>query len=263
MTHRAIIAEMGEHLEPGTTIREMCPRCDGGSSSEKSLSLTKSEDGYILWQCWRASCDLAPGNTGAVGEAITRVQKPKRRVFTGDTEVLSAAHLERIEELWGITDPEYWWWTPQHMGRVAMSIRSPKYLHRGWVLRDIYARSAVKALTYVNENEEGISWYRSHLSAPTVVVEDIPSACRAAEYVNAIALCGTGVGLTRAEEIQKYATLPIVIALDQDATAEAFLIARKWALLWGDVKVLPLQQDIKNMKESDLCDMLNGLSHYS
>ena len=256
MTHRAIIAEMGEHLEPGTTIRELCPRCDGGSSSEKSLSLTKSEDGYILWQCFRSSCDLAPGNTGSTGGPIARVQKPKRRVFTGDTRNLEPEHLERIEELWGITRPEHWWWTDDHMGRVAMSIRSPKYLHRGWVLRDIYGKSAVKALTYVNEDEEGISWYREHPNAGTVIVEDVPSAVRASKYSNSLALCGTGVGTSRAVEIAEYATRPIIVALDQDATAEAFRIARKWALLWGDVKVLPLQKDIKNMEEEDICQLL-------
>ena len=87
-------------------------------------------------------------------------------------------------------------------------------------------------------------------------MEDIPSAVRASCYTNSIALCGTGIGLTRAEEIAEYAPRPIIVALDQDATAEAFRIARKWALLWGDVKVLPLQKDIKNMEEEDICQLL-------
>ena len=250
MYHKAIIAEMGSHLEPGTTIRELCPRCNGGSSNELSLSITKDEDGQLVWQCFRASCDERGGTGG--GETHSVVTKPKRKVFTGRVRDLSEAELQRIAELWYIVDPENWWWTDAHMGRVAMSIRSPKYTHRGWVLRDIYGRSKVKALTYVDEGEEALSWYKTDLYAPTVVVEDLPSAIRASVYVNAIALCGTGVGLSRAEEIRKYATLPVIIALDQDATQEAFRIAHKWSLLWGDVQVLPLQKDIKNMTETEL-----------
>ena len=247
-------------LAPGDTIREMCPRCDGGSTRERSLSITLSEDGQVLWQCFRSKCP-EKGYTGLKNTTNSGlVQKPKpRAVFEGKVEALNAAQLERIRELWGITNPLHWWWTPDHGGRVAMSIRSPKYVHRGWVLRDIYGRSRIKALTYVDQNEEGISWYKTKIGAPTMVVEDLPSAIRASGYVNAVALLGTGIGLTRADEINLYAPRPIVIALDQDATAEAFRIAHKWALLWGDVKVLPLKQDLKNMEEEALCKLLTKL----
>lgn len=259
VSHKAIVVELASSLEPGTTIRELCPRCNGGSTNELSLSITTTEDSHVLWQCHRSSCTEKGRTDGVQGpDSVIRAAK-RRSVFFGKTVDLSPEHLARINELWGITDPKHWWWTDEHMGRVCMSIRSPKYVHRGWVLRDIYDRSRVKALTYVDEGEEGISWYKGHLNAPTVVVEDIPSAYRAGQYVNSVALCGTGLGISRAEEIAEYATRPIVIALDQDATAEAFRIAHRWALLWGDVKVLPLQQDIKNMKEKDIESRLRNI----
>lgn len=252
---KAIVLELAQQLDQGSTIRELCPRCNGGSSNELSLSITLGEDGQVYWNCFRASCE-EKGTTATLGIKAAPVPAKRKRVFEGQVRDLESGELEIIRTLWGITDPPYWWWTDSLMGRVAMSIRSPKYVHRGWVLRDIHGRSRTKALTYVDENEEGISWYKTTPDAPTVVVEDIPSAVRAMKYVNAVALCGTGVGLSRAEEIAEYASRPVIVALDQDATREAFRIAHKWALLWGDVKVLPLKQDMKNMREKDLKDLL-------
>lgn len=259
MNYKSEIVLLSTDLALGDSTREICPRCNGGSSVEKSLSITK-EAGGVVWQCFRASCP-EKGSTNPVSAHEQSTIAPtapvrKRRVFTGTTEPLSEPQLRRIKNLWGIEDPPYWYWTNDLGGRVAMSIRSPKYTHRGWVLRDIRGVSRIKALTYVDEGQEGMSWYRTNPNAPTVVVEDIPSAVRASRYVNAVALCGTGIGPTRAEEIGSYATLPVCVALDQDATKDSFRLANKWSLLWGDVKVLPLRKDMKDMKEDELCKLL-------
>jgi hypothetical protein len=258
-TYSQQIALFGSSLQLGETIREICPRCDGGSSREKSLTITLGENG-LVWNCFRAKCDES-GSNGS-GNHTPSESKPlvkKVRRFEGTTKALRDTDKSRIKALWGISDPLYWYFTPDLGGRIAMSIRSPTYAHRGWVMRDIKGTSQCKAITYVNEGQEGLSWYREHLSSPTIIVEDIPSAVRAAVYCNSVALNGTACGSSRAVEIAEYATRPIIVALDQDATAEAFKIAEKWALLWGDVKVLPLVQDIKNMGEEDVKRLLSGL----
>jgi hypothetical protein len=136
-----------------------------------------------------------------------------------------------------------------------MSIRGPKYGHRGWVLRSITGGEP-KALTFVDEGEEGISWYKTTPGAGTILVEDIPSAVRAAAKCNSVALCGTGIGHDRAAEIAEYATRPIIVALDQDATKLSFKWARKYALMWGDVKVQLLNKDIKDMTDEELTALL-------
>jgi hypothetical protein len=149
--------------------------------------------------------------------------------------------------MWHMDVPENWWWTTDYGGRVAMSIRSPRFTHRGWVL------------TYTNEGEQGISWYKTSPHRGTVIVEDIPSAVRASRYVNSVALLGTGIGMDRAIEIAEHAPRPLWIAFDQDATALAFRWARRYALLWGDVRVLPLEHDLKDLTEMELEDKLGAL----
>lgn len=256
MNNKADILLKASQLRPGDTVRGVCPRCEGGSSGELSLSITLSEEGHVLWQCFRAKC-IEKGTTLPKNTTDSMLRKEhKRKVFGGAVEPLKPEHLETIAELWGIHEPPFWWWTSEYGGRVAMSIRSPKYVHRGWSLRDIHGVSRIKALTYIDEGEEGISWYKTSPFAPTVLVEDIPSSVRASQYMNAVALLGTGIGLARAQEISDFAPRPIIIALDQDATTLSFRWANKWALLWGDVKVLPLKKDMKDMKENELKDLL-------
>ena len=156
-----------------------------------------------------------------------------------------------------IVDPPYWYWTTDYGGRVAMSVRSPRDTHRGWSLRALRTTRGTKALTYGQDDEELLSWYRTHPGAPTVLVEDIPSAVRASKYMNAVALLGTGIGLARATEIGEYATHGVIVALDQDAINLSFKWARMWGLLWGDVSVLPLEVDLKDMNEQELKELLN------
>ena len=137
-----------------------------------------------------------------------------------------------------------------------MSVRAPNDTHRGWVLRALGSTERTKALTYIEDEQEGLSWYKTSPHAPTVLVEDIPSSVRASKYMNAVALLGTGIGASRAMEILKYAAGTIYLALDQDATDQSFRWAKKWSLLWGDVKVLPLTRDLKNMNEEELKELL-------
>lgn len=255
MNYDLDIILLSESLQDGYTIREVCPACEGGSTHEMSLAITRLE-GELVWQCFRARC----GITGCSGRSSTaqavQVKKP-RRVWEGTTYPLPPKVSEAIFERWGIADPPHWYWTTDYGGRVAMSIRSPHDTHRGWVLRTLSQGVSTKALTYVNENEEGISWYKTHPHVGTVVVEDIPSAVRASLYANSVALLGTGISDRRAMEIQSHAPLPIIMALDQDAIDLSFKWARKYSLLWGDVKVLPLARDIKDMQEQELKELLN------
>jgi len=138
-----------------------------------------------------------------------------------------------------------------------MSIRSPKNAHRGWVLRSVGSNVRAKALTFTEEGEVALSWYKTNRLAPTVLVEDIPSAVRASKTMNSVALLGTGIGSDRAMEIAKHATRPIFIAMDQDATPTAIEYAKKYCLLWDDVRVMQLPKDMKNMSEPELLVLLN------
>lgn len=258
MSVKAMIEILGSELQPGETIHDLCPVCEGGSSNEKSLAITRADDGNLLYVCHRASCNAKGGTKGMGTPYVSVAAKKVRKRFEGELQPLSEWKLKKIHELWGISDPPAWYWTPSYGGRVAMSIRSPKYMHRGWVLRDIRGRARTKALTYIDEGEESLSWYKKSPRAPTVLVEDIPSAVRASRYINAVALLGTKVGVDKAHEIAQYAPKPIIVALDQDATSTSFDIVLRYAALWGDTSIIMLKKDIKNMTEIELCELMKN-----
>lgn len=260
---------VAESMELGGTLRQVCPSCSGGTKSERSMTITRFPNNIVKYNCFRESCiNHARGSFLLTKDGALRVSsqesdhvlkhvRPKRKIFNGDTYLLTAAEEEYIWDKWGIRKPPYWWHTPQYGGRVAMSVRSFNYAHRGWCLRDIGGKAQSKTLMYVEEGETPLSWYRDRKMRGTILVEDIPSAVRASKHMNAVALLGTGCGLDRATEIQENASLPILIALDQDATDTAFEILKRWGLLWGEhVKVLPLKQDIKDLQEKDLEGLL-------
>jgi len=260
MNYKTTITLLATDLQAGDTLRVICPRCGGGSTEEKSLSVTRSEDGVLLWQCFRDKCPEKKGDSSVDSSYIPslerkEVRKP-RKVFDGTTKALTDTHLARLKAMWGIESPPYWYYTPDYGGRIAMSIRGPKYTHRGWVLRDIRGVARTKAYTFLEEGQESLSWYKNHSDRPTVLVEDIPSAVRASHYVNSVALIGTAIGLDKALEIAQYATRPIVIALDQDATAKSFQHAERYGLMWDGPEILTLNKDMKDMSHDELQELL-------
>ena len=246
---------LGENLSEGESLRIICPVCMGGASGERTFSITR--DNGLVWQCFRATCEARGAtNSATSSKSVEKRLKIQRPTWEGTTHEIPTKIAETIRAKWGITDPPNWYWTTDFGGRVAMSVRSPRDTHRGWVLRALTPQRT-KVLNYMNPDEEGLSWYKTKPFAATVIVEDIPSALRASTYVNSVALLGTGVGSDRALEIGQHSTTQLVLALDQDATTTAFKSARKWSLLWGDVIVLPLTTDIKDMTEENLQCLLS------
>ena len=150
---------LGFNLSEGESMRVICPLCRGGHSHEESLSITRNEG--LVWQCFRAKCGIVGSTNGvAFSKDIALPTKRPRKQWDGNTQELPTKIAKRILSLWGIEDPPYWYWTTDYGGRVAMSIRSPRDTHRGWSLRALGRSRGMKALTYANENEEVLSWYK-------------------------------------------------------------------------------------------------------
>lgn len=247
-------------LEPGETTRVLCNRCGGGSSQEHSLTITLDYDGGVVWNCFRDRCDNKGRSGGNLVVQSTTPKEKKVKRFEGSTVPLPDPVLARIKQRWGIENPPYWYWTNDYGGRVAMSIRSPKYMHRGWVLRDLRGVARAKALTYIEPDEVQVSWYKVNDDAPCVVVEDIPSAVRVSMCgVNAVALLGTIVNEDKAIELRDYAPRPICLALDNDAVDKAFKITRKYGLMWDKWHVVFLKKDFKDMSDEEIQNKLGEI----
>jgi DNA primase len=86
-----------------------------------------------------------------------------------------------------------------------------------------------------------------------VLVEDQLSAISAQQGgVNAVALLGTHLNNDKVWEISQWQPSQVIIALDADATDQAFKLARKWGLAFPKTRVAILARDLKEEKTDDI-----------
>jgi len=121
-----------------------------------------------------------------------------------------------------------------------------------------------KSRAYLNSpGDISLSWHRPVLDGrwatdrKLVIVEDQISAAKVAQAGQVgVALTGSYLGEDKVIELSKWRPNHVTIALDQDATGTAFNAARRWGLAFPAIKVLPLARDIKDMKHSDVVELL-------
>ena len=252
-------------LEDGETVRVLCPFCYGGGSGEKSCNITRMED-TTLWNCHRASC-LESGATGGGANFLRPPpgegsKKQRCTPYEGELEPLSPEWREFLKAKIGWTDEHIRLARPMYAvneDRVAFPIYSPTGVRRGWVLRS-YASDAgrFKALTRMDSEVSHMSWYRPNDTRCVVIVEDTPSAVRVAQYVDAVAINGGGIGPEYAQEIAaNYSS--VVWALDADATATAIAMNQKFSIMFEESRVQVLERDFKDETEARLEELLQWI----
>jgi DNA primase len=93
-----------------------------------------------------------------------------------------------------------------------------------------------------------------------VLVEDSLSAMRLVEFdssLRTVAILGTGVNAEKVREIQRASVDydEVMIALDADATGQAFTMARKWGNAFRKCRVIVLSKDIKDSSDEELASL--------
>lgn len=251
-----------EPLQLGETVRIHCPTCN---SERPTLTITRKDDGGVVWNCYRATCD-EKGGRGLHGAYKPKLERPAAPRFFNYEGTLRAIHDEEAAVL-----AENVGFDADHIRagrakyavedkRFAFPIIGPNLRRRGWVLRSWERCTYNKALTHMEKDQPHMSWYWA--TAPEVedllVVEDIPSAIRAARYANTVALCGTTCGPEYINELAAH-TDRIVWALDDDATSKAIYFHRKYGAMFESSQVAVLAKDIKNMNEAELIAFMEAL----
>lgn len=281
MPARQRVLDTAVRLGVGQFSSQLCPACDGGQSREKTLSLDIGHNGIIKFHCFRASCDFS-GTMYQSGLSVHRQEnldkEPGSRPYTGDLHPLSATELDFFGTRYGIDRDVSKNGIYRTEKRYALPLLSPLGKIRGYITRRPYDGSPAdtpenrtdgqyqyKALTYMEGDYPVQSWYGdtdNMVMAPKVViVEDCLSAMRIASYSRrtnspqtaAVSICGTGVNARKIAEIQQVAYgSDVYIALDADATGQAFAMARKWGPAFNKCHVIVLSRDVKDMADDEL-----------
>lgn len=243
-------------LEVNQTIYTTCPVCEGKSK----FSVTRLRHA-VIWNCFRASCPVTGGSAHTIG-ALVPASKPKPRSklrpYRGEILPLSEEQEEFLIERFPMhTIPSCIRSTGD--GRYVLPIMNPYGYERGYLLRN-FPESGLsdwdgpKAMVYMHADGPVMSWFPAGDYEHLVLVEDQISAwCAQLAGISACALIGTHLNNDKVREIAVQQPKEVIIALDADATEEAFKLARKWGLAFNKTRVAVLERDLKD--EHDLFDI--------
>lgn len=246
--------------------REVCPRCDGGTDRESSLSIRPDQggEGVITMKCFRASCGWF-GITLLDGTVQYDLKKIKLgNVYRDPILTLAGNCASNLIVDYGL-NPEQWrehgWGMNEARNALVMPIRDHYGRERGHITRTVY-EDKKRVYTYKATAQPFLDWWFTELNtAPVVVVEDALSACRLSGLgYNAVALLGTGMSQADAREIAQVAgSRPIYLALDRDAFQTALKLRQRHLTILTFTKIICLDEDIKNVDSDDrIREILDG-----
>lgn len=241
----------------------VCPFCQGGSSHEKSLALTHTDDGALLFICHRAHCGVRGSLGGTSIGSGERRQPPVRRESVPYREHIGHVPQEVAAEVqfrWHFERfPDHWRWN-YATERIMYPVLSPKAERRGYVARTL-GGSTPKSLNYKELLNQPWCHWASVVGPRVWVVEDIASAERLAQrHQAAVSLVGVHAASDVVEEMLFVAgKRPIMVALDRDALRRSLDIASMLRLRSrAPVLVSVLSKDIKDMNPEELTDCLRS-----
>lgn len=256
-------------LESATGGYHTCPHCGGGSTSESSCSVFWHADRKYA-KCHRASCGLVISvggryqGRGHEGIAAPAASPSVLRPYTGDRYDPGYSTRKLCIERWGFL-PEgiqtVAYGTERQDTPFLIPILAPNGAERG-LMEAVYGSNKRRRIW---RSVEGpcISWTpEADYYDGVYLVEDQISALKLHHVasIRACALLGTSLNAESVAEIQRTAR-NVTIALDADATAKAFLLARKWGAAFKSCEVCILTQDIKDMSFKDIQGLMHDRGH--
>ncbi len=258
-------------LEVGNSIRMVCPVCN--ARHEKSFQITRTQSN-LLYRCWRMACGVkgvvgsrSPEYTGSYGIRLQPgiPRKPQPRPFPYSTQrvpVLERAIVWHRYRIGGAT---------LNQAGVLWAEEIESLVFPCYDLSGAFAGLATKCLASPYRGRKSdLFWdeeppryfttrwgLQQHPYGSVVyLVEDCLSALKIWQAVGAgIALLGTKLDDKTALEISK-AYRNVVFCLDNDATAKAVELSRKYNLLFDKVSILVPPADPKDMAPEELENLL-------
>jgi len=274
-TLRNEVLLIGDRLHNGGQVSgEVCPKCRGGLSGEKSLSVVR-EGSAVSWHCHRSSCDF----TGAHGVPLTEeslstaVPPAARRHYPPKLVGVPNSILDLLEEKYRISRQDVkrqgFMWSYMDGGRLAMPIKTRWMNEIGHSFRSLRGASPKnRILLYAGVGNPSMSWYMGknemagalfNVKLPVVVVEDQLSAIRASSFANSVALLGTNLSNVKAVDITKVGAKHVIIAFDKDASASAARYVRQFNPFFEKLSMVQLEKDLKDSTDDEIRSILSSV----
>lgn len=143
----------------------------------------------------------------------------------------------------------------EELERVVLPVRDWQGELLGVVLR---SESGAVPKAKSHTEEDAVACYVNHRSSDCIIVEDIYSALRASEYMNAVALLGTNLNESRVRNIKQQQFRNVYLALDADVYDRVISYVQQYRSLLRMIPV-KLERDLKNLSAGELKEFMNGV----
>lgn len=257
---RLAIEDMAAGLADGQEGQvDVCPMCNGGSSMERSFSVRR-QGAKLLFICHRDSCKAKGIFSSGLAGPVQFIKERKGRQFEDDIQELPFNIRSMMMTKWNITHSEreqypIRWSALQDRILIPVCDRHKK--QHGWVARAISPNQKPKTLNYISEGET-LAWFTTGRTSTEalLIVEDAISAIRSSTYVDSVALLGTNLSLDKLKNFTELSYKTIWLALDKDAIYSATRIVQENRMFLPNIKLLPLDTDIKDQSRIELENLL-------
>lgn len=252
------IREDAVGLDEGDTVSVYCPRCQAEHERKFYISI---RDGYILFNCKRASCGFS-GSLSLNGSRERRRFEPtvQKNEYTGSPVPLTQAQYESLYERYGI-DPriaarELLW--DDRRGAYVAEVTDSKGSLKGTTAR--YISGATKARSWI-DNYEYAMWLKGvERSDYLFIVEGLLDGLKMCSYGDVLVLLGTSMHHNTMLEVSrvfnKNPKLKIVFLLDPDAAHKAIEFQHQTKLYFPSFVVM-LKEDPKDSSKEYLDTCFN------
>jgi len=228
--HSAIKLEAIE-LEQGISKRVVCVFCGGGTTHEKSMSLTRTDDA-IVYHCFRDKCKRRGVVTSKGGFASSTVSKADiksiNNPYTGPTFVLSDNTKKFLCNKFYLDEDDLRGWRETDQQDVLMPLRDRYgsrygYIDRRYIGLNGSERVPKSINRYENRDVPNLHFPQAVNNNVTtiVLVEDVVSAHRFSKYIPSAAMLGTNLDKRAAVHLRQIGIQNVLFFLDADANKTA------------------------------------------
>ena len=228
------------NLNMGDTKRMNCPSCNG----YKTFSITNN-NGKIVWNCFKASCNLKGAKsihltTDDIRKYMQKIEKERKFVLPEYIVPMKETNFPKHH--FGVRARDVLYDVKEN--RIVFPIK-----HNG-VIVDAVGKAEKRLPKWKRYGNSSVPYVKGKGSV-AVVVEDCISAYVVAIYgYVGIALLGTSLSDKHKEFLLNYKK--VIIALDPDALQRNLQIAKELRNCIAEVKVLRLTDDLKYRKTIDI-----------
>lgn len=138
------------------------------------------------------------------------------------------------------------WCAPEE--RIALPVKDWDGELLGVALR---SENGQQPKVKLHAEDDAVACYRNYGSDKLIIVEDIYSALRCSDYMNAAAILGTHINDVRVLTMREIKPSVVYLALDADAFDKAIGYVKKFR---NTLRMIPvkLERDLKNLSPEEL-----------